>query len=65
MITKKSFFYTVLSFTSFQFRALCEDEGFIQLIPGPYEPNKPINITGIDRIHFKCDCNNGSFVNGV
>ena len=34
-------------------------EGFIQFIPGSYKSNKPIIITGIDKIHLKCDCING------
>ena len=40
-------------------------EGFIQLIPGSYKSDKPINITGIDKVHLKCDCIQGSIVNGI
>ena len=40
-------------------------EGFIQLIPGTYKGDRPINITGIDKIHLKADCIHGSIVNGV
>ena len=35
------------------------------MIAGSYKGNKPINITGIDKVHLKCDCVNGSIVNGV
>ena len=35
------------------------------MIAGSYKSDKPINITGIDKIHLKCDCTNGSIVNGV
>ena len=35
------------------------------MIAGSYESDKPINITGIDKIHSKCDCRQGSIVNGV
>ena len=35
------------------------------MIAGSYKSNKPINITGIDKIHLKCDCVQGSIVNGV
>ena len=40
-------------------------EGFIQLKPGDYKSNKAINVTGIDKIHLKCDCIRGSIVNGT
>ena len=35
------------------------------MIAGSYKSDKPINITGIDKIHLKCDCIQGSIVNGV
>ena len=35
------------------------------MIAGSYKSNKPINITGIDKIHLKCDCIQGSLVNGI
>ena len=38
---------------------------FIQLLPRSYKSDKPINNTGIDKIHLKCDCVNGSIVNGI
>ena len=44
---------------------IADIEGFDQLLPGIYKSEKPINIAGVDKFHLKCDCNNGSFVNGV
>ena len=35
------------------------------MISGFYKSDKPINITGIDKIHLKCDCIQGSIVNGI
>ena len=35
------------------------------MIAGSYKSDKAINITGIDKIHLKCDCIKGSIVNGV
>ena len=35
------------------------------MIAGSYKGDKPINITGIDKIHLKCDCIQGSIVNGI
>ena len=40
-------------------------QGFIQLIPGSYKSDKPINITGIDKVHLKCNCVQGSIVTGI
>ena len=34
------------------------------MIAGSYKSDKPNNITGIDKIHLKCDCIQGSIVNG-
>ena len=34
------------------------------MIAGSYKSDKPINITGIDKVHLKCDCIDGSIVNG-
>ena len=65
MFTEKSFFYTILGFTRSRSYPLDDIEGFYQLIAGSYESDKPINITGIDKIHLKCDCVQGSIVNGV
>ena len=62
--TEKSSFYTILSFTQSRSYPLDDIDGFYQLIAGSYKSDKPINITGIDKFHFKCDCIQGSIVNG-
>ena len=65
IFTEKSFFYTILGFTQSRLYPLDYIDGFYQLIAGSYKSDKPINITGIDKIHFKCDCIQGSIVNGI
>ena len=65
IFTEKSFFYTILGFTQSGSYPLDDIDGFYQLIAGSYKGDKPINITGIDKIHLKCDCIQGSIVNGV
>ena len=65
LFTKKSFFYTILGFTQSRSYPLDDIDGFYQLIAGSYKSNKPINIIGIDKVHLKCDCIDGSIVNGV
>ena len=65
LFTEKSFFYTILGFTQSRFYPLEDIENYYQLIPGLYKIGKPINITGIDKIHLKCDCIQGSIVNGI
>ena len=35
------------------------------MVAGSYKGDKPINFTGIDKIHLKCDCIQGSIVNGI
>ena len=57
--TKKSFFFTILGFIQSHSGPLCDIDGFVQLIPGTCKSDKPINITGIDKVHLKCDCING------
>ena len=64
LFTNKSFFYNILGFTQSHQGPLNDIEGFYQILPGNYKSDKPINITGIDKIHSKCDCVNGSIVNG-
>ena len=44
---------------------LGDNLGFVQMITGTYESDKPIKITGLDKNHLKADCINGSKVNGV
>ena len=65
LFTKKSFFHTILGFTQSRSYPLDDIDGFYQLIAGSYKSDKPINITGIDKVHLKCDCIQGSIVNGV
>ena len=33
------------------------------MIAGSYKSDKPINITGVDKVHLKCDCIQGSIMN--
>ena len=65
IFTEKSFFYTIFGFTRSRSYPLDDTDGFYQLIAGSYKSNKPIDITGIDKIHLKCDCIQGSIVNGI
>ena len=65
IFTNKSFFYTILGFTQSHQGPLNDIEGFYQILPGTYQSNKPISITGIDKVHLKCDCIQGSIVNGI
>ena len=64
IFTEKSFFYTILGFTRSRYYPLDDIDGFYQLIAGSYKSDKPINITGIDKMHLKCDCIQGSIANG-
>ena len=65
IFTEKSFFYTILGFTQSRSYPLDDIDGFYQLIAGSYRSDRPINITGLDKIHLKCECSQGSIVNGV
>ena len=65
IFTEKSFFYTIVGFTRSRFYLLDDIEWFYQLIAGLYKGDKPINIIGVDKIHLKCDCIQGSIVNGI
>ena len=65
IFTNKSFFYTILGFTQSHQGPLNDFEGFYQIIPGLYKNDKPINITGIDKVHLKCNVVDGSIVNGI
>ena len=64
IFTEKSFFYTILGFPRSRSHPLDDIDGFYHLIAGSYKSDKPINITGIDKIHLKCDCIQRSIVNG-
>ena len=65
IFTNKSFFYTILGFIQSHQGPLNDIEGFYQNVPGSYKSDRPINITGIDKIRLKCDCIQRSIVNGV
>ena len=65
IFTEKSFFYTILGFTRSRSYPLDDIKGFYQLIAGSYKSDRPINITGLDKIHLKRDCIQGSIVNGI
>ena len=65
IFTEKSFFYTILGFTQSHCYPLDDIDGFYQLITGSHKSDRPINITGIDKVHLKCDCIQGSIINGV
>ena len=65
IFTNKSFFYTILGFTQSDSYPPDRIDGFHQLIAGSYKSDRPINITGIDKVHLKCDCINGSIRNGT
>ena len=64
IFTEKSFFYTILGFTQSRFYPLDDIDGFYQIIAGSYKSDKPINITGIDKIQLKYDFVQRSIVNG-
>ena len=65
IFTEKSFFYTILGFIHSHSHPLNDIDSHYQLIAGSYKSDKSINITGIDKIHLKCDCIQGSIVNGI
>ena len=65
IFTEKFFFYPILGFTRSRSSPLDDIDGFYRLIAGSYKSVKPINITGINKIHLKCDCVQGSVANGV
>ena len=65
LYTNKSFFYTILGYTQSHQGPLNNIEGFYQILAGSYKSDRPINITGIDKVHLKCDCIQSSIVNGV
>ena len=65
IFTNKSSFHTILGFTQSHQGPLNDIEGFYQILPGSYKSDKPINITGIDKVYLKCNVVDGSIVNGV
>ena len=65
IFTERSFFYTILGFRQSRFYPLDDIDSHYQIIAGSYKSDKPINITGIDKIHLKCDYIKSSIVNGI
>ena len=65
IFTERSFFYTILGFTQSRSYPLDDIDSHYQIIAGSYKSDRPIIITGIDKIHLKCDCIQGSIVNGI
>ena len=65
IFTERSFFYTILGFTQSRSYPLDDIDSHYQIIAGSYKSDKPINITGIDKIHLKTDCIQGGIVNGI
>ena len=65
LFTKKAFLYEILGFFQSRSYPLDDIDDFYQLIAVSYISYKPINITGIDKVHLKCDCVDGSIVNGI
>ena len=65
LFTNKLFFYTILGYTQSHQGPLNDIEGHYQILPGNYKSDRPINITGIDKVHLKCDCIQGSIMNGI
>ena len=62
---KKSFLFAILDFTQSHPGDLGKIDGFIEKRPGSYISEEQTNITGIDKIHLKCDCINGRIDNGI
>ena len=50
---EKSFSNTFVEFT----KIYCQKRNYLSM--------KKVNDTGIDNIHWKCDCTDGSFFNGI
>ena len=65
MLTKISFFSSILGFVQSCSGPLVDVDCFYQLIPGTYKNDRPNNIMRVEKVHLKCDCIYGSIVNGV
>ena len=63
--TKESFFDTILGSNDSHLEEIGDIEGFVQLIPRSYKSDESNNITGIGKVHLKCNCTNGSLLNGI
>ena len=62
--TKKNFLYHFRLYTIHS-GPFSDIDGFAHLVPGKYKSDKIINVTGIDKVHLKCDSIHGSIVNGI
>ena len=51
---EKSFFFTLLGFIQNHSGGLGDIEGFVQLIAGTHNSDKPTNFTGTDKLLSKC-----------
>ena len=65
IFTGKSLFYSILGFILSHFYPLDDVDGFYYMFARPHKREKPINITGVDKVLLKCDCINGSIINGI
>ena len=65
IFTEKFFFYTTLGFTRSYTYPLDDIDGFYQLIARSYKGDRPNNFTGIEKILLRCDCIQGSILNGI
>ena len=63
IFTKSSFFYKKVGFTQSHQGPVNDIEGFYQILPGNYKSEKPINLTGVDKVHLEFDRIQGSIVN--
>ena len=65
IFTERSFFYTILGFIQSRSYPLDDIDSHYQIIAGSHKSDRPINISGIDKVYLKCDCIQGSIVNGI
>ena len=54
-----------MGFTRSNFSPLDDLDRFHQLTAGSYKSEKPVIITGIDKMHLKADCIQGTIVNSI
>ena len=65
-MTKKCFFYTILSFTPSHSGSLNNPfAGHIQKIAQTYKNEKPVNSSGVEKIHLRCNRVKGSIVKDI
>ena len=66
ILTEKPFVYTILAFIQSHSRPLGKINGYFQFSPGTYKKGKKTNhIAGSNKVCLKCNCINGSIVNGI